>query len=253
MKPYYETEPCAGIVRGLFESSKSDRVNMAQRAPKAMFKTLLGKKFSDAFDTADFKNMYMSISYEEGRVLYQIARSHKPRLIVEFGSSFGISAMFLGAALKDQGFGYMIGTEIDPNKVNAARESLAKAGLSDMVEIRQGDALETLKPINEPVDILFLDGWKDLYLPVTQMLLPKMESGSLLVADNIKYEMKIRSKIERIVFELIHYNTTALAAVTNAAWRMPIGSPKCARLSTTSNCWMRRLYSPAPRKRVCAY
>ncbi|MEK6753812.1 MAG: class I SAM-dependent methyltransferase [Chloroflexota bacterium] len=185
MKPYFEIEPCAGVTRELFENAKGDGFQMARRAPKAMFKTLLGKKFSDSFNTADFKNVYMSISYEEGRVLYQIARSCKPRLIVEFGSSFGISAMFLGAALKDQGFGRMIGTEIEPSKVAAARANLAKAGLSDVVEIREGDALETLKSINEPVGVLFLDGWKDLYLPVTQMLLPKMEAGSALVADNI--------------------------------------------------------------------
>lgn len=185
MQPYFETEPCASVVHKLFENAKSDRTNMVRKAPKALFKTMLGKGFSDSFKTADFKHVYMSISYEEGRVLYQIVRSCKPCLIVEFGSSFGISAMFLGAALKDQGFGRMIGTEIEPNKVSAAQASLAKAGLSDVVEIRAGDALETLKSVNEPVGVLFLDGWKDLYLPVTQMLLPHMVAGSVLVADNI--------------------------------------------------------------------
>ena len=185
MFPYYETEPCADVLRGLYSNAKGDRTQMAQRVPKAMFKTLLGKGFSDSFKTADFKHVYMSISYDEGKVLYQIARSRKPQLIVEFGSSFGISAMFLGAALKDQGFGHMIGTEIELNKVAAARKSLAEAGLGDVVEIREGDVLQTLVSISEPVDVLFLDGWKDLYLPVTEMLLPKMESGSVLVADNI--------------------------------------------------------------------
>ena len=166
MKPYYETEPCADVVRELFENAKNDGANMARRVPKAMFKTMFGKGFSDAFNTADFKNVYMSISYAEGRVLYQIARSRKSRLIVEFGSSFGISAMFLGAALKDQGWGRMIGTEIEPNKVAAARASLAHAGLDAVVEIRAGDARATLQAITEPVDVLFLDGWKDLYLPI---------------------------------------------------------------------------------------
>ena len=185
MYPYYETEPCASVLHGLFANARSDMAQMVRRIPKVVFGQLLGRKFSDSFQTADFKNVYMSVSFDEGRVLYQIARSRKPRLIVEFGSSFGISAIFLGAALKDQGLGHMIGTEIEPNKVAAARASLATAGLADVVEIREGDALQTLRYINEPVDILFLDGWKDLYLPVTQMLLPKMESGSILVADNI--------------------------------------------------------------------
>lgn len=185
MFPYYETEPCARVLRGLYANARNDGAQLARRIPKVAFKRLLGGGFSDSFKTADFRNVYMSVSFDEGRVLYQIARSRKPKLIVEFGSSFGISAMFLGAALKDQGFGRMIGTEIEPNKVAAARASLAEAGLADVVEIREGDALQTLRSINEPVDILFLDGWKDLYLPVTKMLLPKMESGSVLVADNI--------------------------------------------------------------------
>ena len=185
MKPYYETDPCAGVVRELFENAKNDRTHMASKIPAAMLQTLMGRSFGKAFKTADFKNVYMSISYEEGRVLYQIARSHKLRLIVEFGSSFGISALFLGAALKDQGTGQMIGTEIEPDKVSAARANLARAGLGKVVEIREGDALKTLQVVDEPVDMLFLDGWKDLYLPITQMLLPKMQPGSVLVADNI--------------------------------------------------------------------
>jgi len=60
-----------------------------------------------------------------------------------------------------------------------------KVAFANVVEIREGDALETLKSINEPVGVLFLDGWKDLYMPITQMLLPRMEAGSVLVADNI--------------------------------------------------------------------
>lgn len=185
MFPYFQTEPCASVLSQLYKNARHDGAKMARRLPQIALKQMQGGTFSDAFKTADFQNVYMPISPDEGKVLYQIARSCKPRLIVEFGSSFGISALFLGSALKDQRFGRLVGTEIEPTKVAAARKNIADAGLADIVEIRAGDALQTLKAIEEPVDLLFLDGWKDLYLPVTEMLLPKMEPGSVVVADNI--------------------------------------------------------------------
>jgi len=185
VKTYYETEPCASVLNQLLENAKGNGAKMATHVSKAMAKSLFGASFSNAFNTSDFKEVYMAVSSDEGKMLYQIARSCKPRLIVEFGTSFGISAIFLGAALKDQGFGEMISTEIEANKVAEARKSLSQAGLGDVVEIREGDAQETLKSLDQPIDLLFLDGWKDLYLPIMQMLLPQMPKGSVLLADNI--------------------------------------------------------------------
>jgi predicted O-methyltransferase YrrM len=79
----------------------------------------------------------------------------------------------------------VIGTELVPEKVNAARANVAQAGLAQFVDIREGDAMKTLSTIDEPIDLLLLDGWKDIYLPMVKMLTPKLRAGAAVIADNV--------------------------------------------------------------------
>src|SRR5262245_49741245 len=97
-----------------------------------------------------------------------VARSIAARTIVEFGTSFAISTIHLAAAIRDNGGGQVIGTEMVPAKLAQARANLEAAGLSGFVDIRQGDARETLRQTSEPIDMMLLDGAKDLYLPILQ-------------------------------------------------------------------------------------
>ena len=92
-----------------------------------------------------FKDLYIPLSPEAGRFAYLVARSLGARRIVEFGTSFGISTLYLAAAVKDNGGGLVIGSEIEPGKVVQARANVEAAGLSKYVDIREGDALETLR------------------------------------------------------------------------------------------------------------
>ncbi|WP_372835433.1 O-methyltransferase [Puniceibacterium confluentis] len=126
---------------------------------------------------------YLAVSPEEGRLLYILARAISARRIVEFGASFGISSLYLGAAAKDNA-GALITTEVHPEKCNALRETFAKADLSDAITLLEGDAHETLKSVPGPIDMLFLDGWKSAYLPIFQLLRPKLRVGALILADN---------------------------------------------------------------------
>lgn len=92
---------------------------------------------------------------------------------MEYGTSFEISTLRLAAALKDNGGGRLIGTEFEPSKVKRARENLTAAGLSDLVEIREGDAFQTLAhDLPDRIDFLLLDGIKTLYLKVLALLEP---------------------------------------------------------------------------------
>jgi predicted O-methyltransferase YrrM len=131
------------------------------------------------------KDCYLPISEETGKLLYMLARTRGARTIVEFGTSFGISTLHLAAALKDNGGGRVIGTEFEPEKVMRARATVAEAGLQDFVEIRDGDALETLAhDLPESVDIVLLDGAKVLYPRILALLEPHLTPGAILVADN---------------------------------------------------------------------
>jgi predicted O-methyltransferase YrrM len=128
---------------------------------------------------------FLPVSPEMGRFLYLLARAQQSRLIVEFGTSFGISTIHLAAALRDNGGGRVVATELNAEKVKRARRHLDEAGLGDLVEIRAGDALVTLRDLEGPIDLLLLDGWKNLYLPVLQLLESRLHPGTLIVADDL--------------------------------------------------------------------
>lgn len=134
---------------------------------------------------AALKDTHLAVSRTTGDLLYILARTRNARAIVEFGTSFGVSTVFLASALRDNGGGRLIGSEYEPSKAAAARSALDEAGLADLVEIREGDALTTFAAdLPQPIDLVFLDGAKNLYLEVLSRLEPLMSAGALVVADN---------------------------------------------------------------------
>jgi predicted O-methyltransferase YrrM len=144
-----------------------------------------------ALEAKDYKGMYqqlagyyLNISPEFGQFLYGCARASRARRIVEFGTSFGVSTIFLAAALRDGGGGHLIGTELEPAKAERAHENLSAAGLDDIADIRIGDALETLRDVGDGVDLVLLDGAFTLYLPVLKLLEPRLSPGALVIAEN---------------------------------------------------------------------
>ncbi len=132
------------------------------------------------------KDFYLPVSREQGRFLYQTVRAIRARRVVEFGSSFGVSTIYLSAGLRDNGDGVVVGSELVAEKADAARSNLMAAGLEDYVDLRTGDARTTLADPGGPVDLLLLDGGPGLYLDILQLLIPCLRVGSVVVADNIE-------------------------------------------------------------------
>jgi predicted O-methyltransferase YrrM len=131
------------------------------------------------------RDMFLAISPETGRLLYMLARSSRARAIIEFGTSFGISTLHLAAAVKDNGGGLVIGSELEPEKAARARQNLAAAELGAFAEIREGDATESLaRDLPAEIDLVLLDGAKVLYPTILGLLEPRLRAGALLVADN---------------------------------------------------------------------
>lgn len=134
---------------------------------------------------ADFA---LPVSPEVGGLLYMLVRATRATSIVEFGTSFGLSTLHLAAALRDNGGGRLITTEFEPAKLARAKAHLAEAGLSDLVEFREGDALETLSTeLPEHIDLLLLDGAKALYSDILDRVEARLRRGAILVADNADY------------------------------------------------------------------
>jgi predicted O-methyltransferase YrrM len=146
---------------------------------------LRGKQDSVQEESDRIKDFFVALSPKQGTLAYMIARSIGARRIVEFGTSFGISTIYLAAALRDNGGGVVIGSEMQPRKLERARAHLAEAGLGDVAEIRGGDARETLKDPGGTVDLVLLDGAKQLYLDMLLLLTPRLRTGSVILADNI--------------------------------------------------------------------
>jgi predicted O-methyltransferase YrrM len=179
------------VLERLFVEKRGQRLRMAGHVASFIADSVVRRQSSLAREVEGLKNLHASVSPKQGRFLYSVARAIRARRIVEYGTSVGVSAVHLAAAVRDNGGGIVIGSEIDPRKVEAARRNVAEAGLADFTEVREGDALETLVDAGGVIDMVFLDGFPRLYLPLLRLLLPQLRSGAVLMADNIFTHRKI--------------------------------------------------------------
>jgi predicted O-methyltransferase YrrM/DNA-binding PadR family transcriptional regulator len=135
------------------------------------------------------KERGFSIKPEQGNLIYLLCRAIGAKRVAEFATSFGLSTLYLAAAVRDNGGGLVIGSEIVPEKVETARRNLAEAGLADFVDVREGDARETLRDLGGPIDFLLIDGWPSgegvsLALQVMEMVAPQVRVGGIVMNDN---------------------------------------------------------------------
>jgi predicted O-methyltransferase YrrM len=182
------TAPLAPLLDRLFEeaAAASPATSAAVLALSAEESERLLRSKTDYLDFyGRLKDLPLAVSRETGILLYMLARSSGARTIVEFGTSFGISTLHLAAALRDNGGGRLITSEFEPSKLARARENLTAGGLIDLVEIREGDALQTLSvDLPETIDLLLLDGAKALYPDILTLVESRLRPGAFVVADN---------------------------------------------------------------------
>jgi predicted O-methyltransferase YrrM len=180
-----KVEPVRGVLDRLHEDARRDRYRFLTLIPRFLGGFLRRKSLFEIMTPESMKTCYIPVSRTLGELLYLSVRAVEAQNVIEFGTSFGISTVYLAAGLRDNGKGLVIGTEIEPSKHSRAVANLREAGLSEYAEIRLGDARETLRELPGPIDLVFLDGWKDLYLPVLELLEPRLRPGALVLADNI--------------------------------------------------------------------
>jgi predicted O-methyltransferase YrrM len=188
-------EPVAGLLARLHqEAEAADAPLMAEilasmEASGKTIEQLAAQMISD--ERSDTRKVYrshaghfLSVSPVYGRFLYAMARACKATRIVEFGTSMGVSTIYLAAALRDNGGGKLIGSELETAKVERARGHVEAAGLTDLVEIREGDARDTLVDVGGEVDLILIDGAWSLYLPVLKLVEPRLRAGAIVLAEN---------------------------------------------------------------------
>ena len=151
-----------------------------------------------------------------------MCRALQARRVVEAGTSFGVSTLFLAAAVRDNlrqtmqvrdersETGVVIGTEYEPEKVKMARGHFAEAGLVDLIDLREGDLRETLADVKGPIDFMLIDIWTPMARPALSLIAPKMREGAVVVCDNTQQFREAYSEY----FDFVHDPRNGLRTMT---------------------------------------
>jgi predicted O-methyltransferase YrrM len=126
----------------------------------------------------------LAVGPDTGRLLNILARSFEAPTILEIGTSYGYSGIWLAEAARATG-GRVITLELQEYKAAYARQMAEKAGLADHIEFKVGDAVALIESLPQRFDLVLLDLWKDLYVPCLEAFYPKLNPGAIVVADNM--------------------------------------------------------------------
>ncbi|TFA97450.1 hypothetical protein CCMA1212_010822 [Trichoderma ghanense] len=145
----------------------------------------------DGFDEL-MQDKFIALDQDKCQFVYQLARATGARNIVEIGTSFGVSTIYLALAVGSNlgrlgGEGIVIATEKEPTKAEKARQHWREAGddlVTRHIDLREGDLLETLRDNIPQVDLVLLDIWAPVALPALKLLEPKLGSGAVVIIDN---------------------------------------------------------------------
>jgi len=132
----------------------------------------------------------VALDRDKGLFCYLLCRSLNAKRVVEAGTSYGVSTLYLAAAVRDNqnANGLVIGTEIEPAKVKFARENFRKAGLNDYVDLREGDLRQTLQDLCEPVDFMLIDIW-EVAQTALELVSPYLRHGAIVACDNTEVDI----------------------------------------------------------------
>jgi len=128
---------------------------------------------------------FVALDRDKAEFCYQLCRALQATRVVEAGTSFGVSTLYLAAAIRDNQVenGVVIGTEYEPKKVEVARANFEEAGLSEFIELREGDLRQTLQDGVGPVDFMLIDIW-EVSRPALERVSPHLRPGAIVVCDN---------------------------------------------------------------------
>jgi predicted O-methyltransferase YrrM len=131
-----------------------------------------------------WRDKLVALDADKAQLCYALCRAIHARRIVEAGTSFGVSTLYLAAAVRDNGGGMVLGAEQEPGKVAVARGHFREAGLEAYIDLREGDILEALRGLEGPVDFLLLDIWAPLARPILERVAPHLRAGAIVATDN---------------------------------------------------------------------
>jgi predicted O-methyltransferase YrrM len=183
-----------------------------------------GSLDSNSFDarTNEFlKDKLIALDRSKAEFCYHVCRALRASRVVEAGTSFGVSTIFLACAVRDnlhhgtppvavgRSWG-VIGTELEPEKAGMARSHFAEAGLSDFIDLREGDLRKTLVDVEGPIDFMLIDIWTPMARPALALIAPRLREGAVVICDNTT---QFREAY-REYFEFVHDSRNGLRTMT---------------------------------------
>src|SRR2546430_327008 len=129
------------------------------------------------------RDKLVALDRDKAEFCYQVCRATMTRRIVEAGTSFGVSTLYLAAAVRDNirsagGSGMVIGSEHEPEKARAARVLFQQVRLDRLIDLREGDLREALRRIDGPIDFMLVDIWVDMARPALELVSPHLRDGA---------------------------------------------------------------------------
>jgi predicted O-methyltransferase YrrM len=131
-----------------------------------------------------WRDKLVALEPAKAEFCYLLCRAMSVKRIVEAGTSFGVSTLYLAAAVRDNGGGSVIATEYEAEKAQAARTHWAEAGLDAFIDLRVGDLREALRTLEGPIDFMLMDIWTPMARPAIALVAPHMRAGAVVIADN---------------------------------------------------------------------
>lgn len=143
---------------------------------------LISALSGDYFDWF-MRDKSVALDRDKAQLCYLMIRATGAKTVVEVGTSFGVSTIWLAAGVRDNfddgERGVVIATEREPEKISKAKANWEQAGLTKWIKLLEGDVMETLRNVHldNPVDLVLMDIWTPLALPSLKNLIPKMRKG----------------------------------------------------------------------------
>lgn len=169
-----------------------------------------GFETEDSADRRFWRDKFVALDQDKAELTYAIARAAGATRIVEAGTSFGLSTLYLAAAVRDNGGGTVITCDIEPSKVAVAETNFERAGLRHYVECRVGDIRRTLEGLDGPIDLLLLDIWAPIAGDVLALVTPALRIGGVVLADNTT----VRSSLYQSLFAVLDDPTNGFTRQT---------------------------------------
>ena len=141
--------------------------------------------------------LLLPVGQDVGRLLHALVLAKRPRRVLELGTSYGYSTLILADAARKVG-AQIVTMENADYKQAHAREQIGKAGLSNVVDFRLGDALDLLAQDKGPWDFVLLDIWKELYVDCFEAFYPGLTEEAIVASDNMVFPLSAREDVRAL-------------------------------------------------------